>query len=338
MVIGTNERQLAMFDRQQKELVQKIKDSAKTLGLSQGDLNKLLLDQQASAASKRTDMVNQMIGYQDPNQSMKNNIGLLQSGSLNQNQKNYLADQQAQGLGQNANTQRQLDSNTEAMNLELQQNELLLKGHEDFERRKSEITAKYAAQAVQIQQQETMQIMQSMEDSMGQIGQGMAAAFSESSGAAQAFFSVQKGLTISMTIMKIQEALASALALGFPQNIPAYAQIAAMGMSIISTATGAGSGQFHGGVDELPSSYDNKSFLLKAGERVVQPAANQDLIKFLDEQKGNNGSYSGGGEVTIYSPLIVKGNVDDPETWNKMLQKNQNNVAQAVRSSQKRNT
>lgn len=150
MVIGTNERQLAMFDRQQKELVQKIKDSAKTLGLSQGDLNKLLLDQQASAATKRTDMVNQMIGYQDPNQSMKNNIGLLQSGSLNQNQKNYLADQQAQGLGQNANTQRQLDSNTEAMNLELQQNELLLKGHEDFERRKSEITAKYAAQAVQI--------------------------------------------------------------------------------------------------------------------------------------------------------------------------------------------
>lgn len=114
-------------------------------------------------------------------------------------------------------------------------------------------------------------------------------------------------------------------------------KIAAMGMSIISTATGAGSGQFHGGVDELPSSYDNKSFLLKAGERVVQPAANQDLIKFLDEQKGNNGSYSG-GEVTIYSPLIVKGNVDDPETWNKMLQKNQNNVAQAVRSSQKRNT
>ncbi|EHO3779075.1 hypothetical protein KK713_004234 [Salmonella enterica] len=338
MVIGTNERQLAMFDRQQKELVQKIKDSAKTLGLSQGDLNKLLLDQQASAASKRSDMVNQMIGYQDPNQSMKNNIGLLQSGSLNQNQKNYLADQQAQGLGQNANTQRQLDSNTEAMNLELQQNELLLKGHEDFERRKSEITAKYAAQAVQIQQQETMQIMQSMEDSMGQIGQGMAAAFGESSGAAQAFFAVQKGLTISMTIMKIQEALASALALGFPQNIPAYAQIAAMGMSIISTATGAGSGQFHGGVDELPSSYDNKSFLLKAGERVVQPAANQDLIKFLDEQKGNNGSYSGGGEVTIYSPLIVKGNVDDPETWNKMLQKNQNNVAQAVRSSQKRNT
>ena len=115
------------------------------------------------------------------------------------------------------------------MNLELQQNELLLKGHEDFERRKSEITAKYAAQAVQIQQQETMQIMQSMEDSMGQIGQGMAAAFGESSGAAQAFFAVQKGLTISMTIMKIQEALASALALGFPQNIPAYAQIAAMG-------------------------------------------------------------------------------------------------------------
>ena len=107
-------------------------------------------------------------------------------------------------------------------------------------------------------------------------------------------------------------------------------------MSIISTAKGASSGQFHGGIDSVPASYDNKSFMLKNGERIVQPEANKKLMAFLDNQ-ANNSSSSGDG-ITIYSPLIVKGNVDDPETWNKMMKKNQNNVAQAVRSSQKRNT
>ncbi len=339
MVVGTNERQLAIFDRQQKELVQKIKDSAKTLGLSQGDLNSLLLQQQLSSAATRTDMINQMIGYQDPNQQMKNNIGLLQSGALNQDQKGYLADQQASSIGSVPNTDRALARNDEELNLALQQNDLLLKGHEEYEKRKSEITAYYAERAVQIQNQESMQLLQGMENSFGQIGQGMAAAFGESSGAAEAAFAIQKGLSISMTIMKIQEALAGALATPWPMNIANYAQIAAMGMSIIGTARGASSGQFHGGVDELPSAYDNKSFLLKAGERVVQPEANKQLTAFLEEQKNSSGNYSGTGEgITIYSPLIVKGNVDDPETWNKMLQKNQNNVAQAVRSSQKRNT
>lgn len=270
---------------------------------------------------------------------MKNNIGLLQSGALNQEQQGYLADQQASSIGSVPNTDRALARNDEELNLALQQNDLLLKGHEEYEKRKSEITAYYAERAVQIQNQESMQLLQGMENSFGQIGQGMAAAFGESSGAAEAAFAIQKGLSISMTIMKIQEALAGALATPWPMNIANYAQIAAMGMSIIGTARGASSGQFHGGVDELPSAYDNKSFLLKAGERVVQPEANKQLTAFLEEQKNSSGNYSGTGEgITIYSPLIVKGNVDDPETWNKMLQKNQNNVAQAVRSSQKRNT
>lgn len=96
-------------------------------------------------------MTNQMIGYSDPNAQLKTNIGLLQSGSLNSTQKGFLADQQAQGLGENPDKQRQLDQNNQAMQLELQQNELLLKGREDYEKRKAQITAKYAQQAVAIQ-------------------------------------------------------------------------------------------------------------------------------------------------------------------------------------------
>ncbi|HBT5242538.1 TPA: hypothetical protein MB808_005638, partial [Klebsiella quasipneumoniae] len=279
--IGTSERQLAVFDRQQQDITDKIKKNAEVLKLSQKELDGYLNKQSQYAAYQRSQMIDGMIGYSDPNAQLKTNIGLLQSGSLNDQQKGFLANQQAESVGSDT-TQAKLAANQQEMQLQLQQNDLLLQGHEDYEKRKAEITAKYAAQAVQIQREQTTQQLQSLEESFGTIGQGMADAFGRSSGAAQAAFAVQRGLSISTTIMSIQEALAKALALGFPQNIPAYAQIAAMGMSIISTAKGASSGQFHGGIDNLPSSYDNKSFMLKAGERVVQPEANKKLTNFLD--------------------------------------------------------
>ncbi|HDS7120982.1 TPA: hypothetical protein QH405_003970 [Klebsiella michiganensis] len=333
ITVGESERQFAIFARQQNDITTKIQENSKVLKLSQKELDGYLNKQREYAVYQRNQMTNQMIGYSDPNAQLKTNIGLLQSGSLNSTQKGFLADQQAQGLGENPDKQRQLDQNNQAMQLELQQNELLLKGHEDYEKRKAQITAKYAQQAVAIQNQETTQLLQGMESSFGQIGDGMAAAFGESSTAAQAAFAVQKGVTISMTILKIQEALASALALGFPQNIPAYAQIAAMGMSIISTAKGINAGQFHGGIDELPSSYDNKSFMLKAGERVVQPEANKKLTSFLDEQEKSGSS----GDVTVNAPLYVYGSGNDKDFQEK-LKKHQNSIVQAVRDSQRRNS
>ncbi|EEU9356686.1 hypothetical protein FYS90_22900, partial [Escherichia coli] len=279
--IGTNERQLAEFDRQQKEIVETIKKSAKTLGLSDEKLRQLLNDQVTAGAAGRLKIINDMLGFSDPNQTINDQNALLASGQVGAAGQAFIGNQLDQQLG--------LDTTSydmEAMNKErdalLKQNELLIQDKESFEKRKAAITAKYAQRAVEIQHQETMQLLEGTESAFTQIGNGMAAAFGESSGAAQAAFAVQKGITISMTIMKIQEALAGALALGFPQNIPAYAQIAAMGMSIISTAKGASAGQFHGGVDELDSSMDNKSFVLKAGERVVQPEANKKLTNFLD--------------------------------------------------------
>jgi hypothetical protein len=99
---------------------------------------------------------------------------------------------------------------------------------------------------------------------------------------------------------------------------------------------GASSGQFHGGVDELPASYDNKSFVLKAGERVVQPEANKKLTSFLDNQEKSN---STGGDITINAPLIVQGDVSGSDAkFNEMLKKHANNVNQAVRTAQRRNT
>ncbi len=332
--IGTNERQLAEFERQQKEIVETIKKSAKTLGLSDEKLRQLLNDQVTAGAAGRLKMINDMLGFSDPNKTVNDQNALLASGQVGAAGQAFIGNQLDQQLG--------LDTTSydmEAMNKErdalLKQNELLIQDKESFEKRKAAITAKYAQRAVEIQHQETMQLLEGTESAFTQIGNGMAAAFGESSGAAQAAFAVQKGITISMTIMKIQEALAGALALGFPQNIPAYAQIAAMGMSIISTAKGASAGQFHGGVDELDSSMDNKSFVLKAGERVVQPEANKKLTNFLDNQEKGGGTM--GGDTIINAPLYVYGS-DDDKQFQEKLKKHQNSIVQAVRDSQKRNS
>ncbi|HDT2127960.1 TPA: hypothetical protein RCG93_004385 [Enterobacter roggenkampii] len=340
MTIDSNERQLAEFDRQQKALVDVIKKSATTLGLSKTQLQKLLSDQLASGAAKRLDMVNQMIGYQDPNKSLKDTNALISSGGLNSTQTSFLADQQNQRInGDNPfaynNTEQLQKDNTDAMNAELEQNDLLLKGHEDYEKRKAEITAKYNAQAITISNQNAQAQLEIFGSTADQLADGMVAAFGESSGAAQAAFALSRGISIAQTVLSIQSALAQALATPFPASLANYAQILSLGMNIISTAKGAANGQFHGGVDELPAGYDNKSFVLKAGERVVQPEANKKLTAFLDKHEGGSTS----GDVTINAPLIIQGDVaGDDKKFNDMLKKHQNSVAQAYRSSQKRNT
>nr|WP_129951583.1 hypothetical protein [Rahnella sp. RFA10(1/100)] len=343
MTIDSNARQLAEFDRQQHELVLSIQKSAKTLGLSQDKITSLLSQQQLSSAAKRTDMVNGMIGYQDPNQGLKDTNNLLQNGNLNSQQTGFLAQQQNQRInGDNPfafdNTDQKQKDNTDAMNAELAQNDLLLKGHEDYEKRKAEITAKYNAQAIDIANQNAQNQLTVFSKAATSLSDGMVAAFGESSGAAQAAFAISKGISMAQTVLSIQSALAQALATPFPASLAAYAQVLSLGMNIISTAKGASksNGQFHGGVDELPSSLDNKSFVLKAGERVVQPEANTKLTKFLDKQSSGQ---SNAGDITVNAPLLVQGDVaGDDAKFNEMLKKHANSVTQAVRSSQKRNT
>lgn len=340
MTIESNARQLSEFDRQQKALVLSIQKSAKTLGLSQGQLTGLLSQQQASSTAKRTDMVNGMIGYTDPNQGLKDTNSLIFSGGLNKQQSGYLADQQNQRInGDNPfnydNTDQQQQQNTEAMNLELKQNEMLLQGHEDYEKKKQEITTKYNTQALNIANQNKLAQLSVFSTAATSLTDGLVSAFGESSGAAKAALLVQKGVSMAMISMNLATALSSALATPFPASIAAYAQVLTLGMSLISTAAGATSGQFHGGVDELPSGMNNKSFVLKAGERVVQPEANKKLTKFLDNQSTNKSS----GDITVNAPLLVQGSTGDEDAkFTEMLKRHQNSVVQAVRNSQQRNT
>ncbi|WP_312228998.1 hypothetical protein [Pseudescherichia sp.] len=342
--IGENagDLRLKSFERQQAALIKTIQDSAKTLGLPADKLAKYIDSANQSANFQRTNLVNSMIGYTDPNQGLKDTNTLISSGGLNQKQTGFLADQQNQRInGDNPfaydNTQQELKQNQEAMNLELQQNDLLLKGHEDYEKRKQEITAKYNAQAITITNQNAQAQLSIFGTAADSLAQGMTDVFGKSSGAAKAAYMASRGITIAQTVLSIQSALAQALATPFPASLAAYAQVASLGMSIISTAKGASSGQFHGGIDELPSHLDNKSFVLKAGERVVQPESNKKLTKFLDNQEKNGGSST--GDIIVNANLIIQGStVDDDAKYQQMLKKHQNSVLQAVRQATKRNT
>lgn len=63
--------------------------------------------------------------------------------------------------------------------------------------------------------------------------------------------------------------------------------------------------QAHAGLTEVPKSLDNSTFLLKAGERIVQPEQNLELGKAIE--KINSGIGSGGHTVNI----TIMGGTDD---------------------------
>lgn len=85
-------------------------------------------------------------------------------------------------------------------------------------------------------------------------------------------------------------------------------------------------GQAHGGLDEVPASMDNKTFLLSAGERVIQPEANKDLTQAAETI--NSGKAGGGGNVFN---ITVHG---DPNK--ETLSKLKSTIIDAIRSESER--
>ncbi len=147
-----------------------------------------------------------------------------------QTQANFLSDQQAQRLnGDNPfacdNTQKLLEENKKREELELQLNANLLQRTEDFEKRGADIQARYAAQAMQIVQQNTNEQMNILATATGDMGNVLAGVFGEGNKAAAAAFAIQKGINMAQITMNMQVALSEALATPFPANIAAYGQI-----------------------------------------------------------------------------------------------------------------
>lgn len=112
---------------------------------------------------------------------------------------------------------------------------------------------------------------------------GMAKSFAgEQSGIYRALFAVEKGFAIAQSAIAIQQSVAKAMALGFPQNIPVIAQTIGMGVSLLGNIKSIAMpvGQAHDGIANIPR---EGTWVLDKNERVVKADDNKKLSRFLDD-------------------------------------------------------
>ncbi len=123
--------------------------------------------------------------------------------------------------------------------------------------------------------------LQMAEDSLG----ALASLAKEDSKLQRILLAAQKVVALNKARIALQEAVAKANALGFPQNIPAIAQAVSIGAGAIATIKGINvSGVAHAGLQNVPR---EGTYLLDRGERVVSPRQNQDLTAFLRKQNSS---------------------------------------------------
>ncbi|MGE6114355.1 hypothetical protein ACLHZ0_21590 [Aeromonas salmonicida] len=90
----------------------------------------------------------------------------------------------------------------------------------------------------------------------------------------------------------------------------------------IGSAAAITMGQFHSGSDEVDST---GSYILKAGERVVQPEANRDLTEYLDSKK------SASAGIEINSDLVIQGDTTiSDEKFQSMLAQHRESLMKFV--------
>ncbi|HEI2189854.1 TPA: hypothetical protein SI285_004665, partial [Escherichia coli] len=257
------ELRLKTFDRQQLELQKSITESGKTLGKSTDMINAKLEEARSNAARLRNEMLNDIIGYSDPNQDLQKLTDNINGQKLTDDQKKFLLQEQDTRLRFGAdenpfdrtNTDKLLEQNQERMNYELLLNEQLLAGTEDFEKRKNEIIEKYALERMNIETANTQAQLSNLGSLANSIGSIFEGAAGKQNAASRAMFAVAKGFAIAQSIISIQQGIAECMKLGFPAAIPQAAMVAAQGASILSTIRGTNPvGQAHEGIEEVPGS------------------------------------------------------------------------------------
>lgn len=131
---------------------------------------------------------------------------------------------------------------------------------------------------------------------------GMAKSFAgEQSGIYRALFAVEKGFAIAQSAIAIQQSVAKAMALGFPQNIPVIGQAIAQGATLMGNIKSIAMpvGQAHDGIANVPR---EGTWVLDKNERVVKADDNKKLSQFLDS------GASKGGDVNVNVTVTMDGN------------------------------
>ncbi len=355
--LGRNESEtrILQYNYTQNELRKKLDESLSTLNLNEEQKTKIIARQEQARLEGSKRIITEMLEASEPKQLSENlaalSIGNVQNITPEHIQKMLSAQDVRSGLVDESNPfgnqdaiTRQQDELYKQRDFEIQIDQKLyadkLISKEQFEKRKAELTSRYNNKAAQVERQNSQAQIQTFADTATSIGTMLEGVAGKGNKAAQAAFIVGKSISIANIVMKIQEALANAMATPWPANFANYAQVASLGASIISTARGTQiQGQAHSGIDSVPKlgGRDESTWVLKAGERVVNNNTNRDLTQFLKQQdKSDN---SGTGQTVINAPLVVNGGgqITDQQ-FQTMLKKHSANVMQAVRAAQTRST
>lgn len=131
---------------------------------------------------------------------------------------------------------------------------------------------------------------------------------------AKVLFAMEKASTIASLGIEMWEKWGKA------ENWGEKAMVIAQYGGAIASAGAVTLGQFHSGTDEVS---ETGSYILKSGERVIQPEANKDLTSYLENKKGS------GEGIVINSDLVIEGDTSiSPEKFDSMLAKHRDSLLQ----------
>ena len=179
-------------------------------------------------------------------------------------------------------------------------NNLILAETQLFEARKTQLTEQQAARRVAAEKQEAQARLQIQQTFLGAMG-GL---FGALAGLAQTFgkkgFLAWKAFSIAQAIVSTAAGVSRALAeWPWPFSTVVAGLVAATGAVQIATiARTQPQGQAHAGLENVPR---EGTYLLSAGERVVQPEQNAMLTRFLNNQDG------GGSRQPVHHHLYLEG-------------------------------
>lgn len=347
---GTNsaDTQYNKLMYQEDTLQKKLTASMQTLGMNAKEQAQYLKQFQQSKQQALNDLGKSLLNTSDSKQ-LNENIKTVVAHNLASSQdirdavmknftfnndnpfanSDYLKQQQDQLQKTYQDQQSQLDT--------LYQNRLVTQ--DEYQQKSLELQQDYADKSADISNGNKKAQLSDMEGIAGSMSTIMGGIFGDQSAAYQSMFGIKKGFAVASATLDMEQAIANAMSLPFPENIPAIAKATAAGAEIVSAIRGTNySGQFHGGVDEIPQSMDNKSFILKAGERVVQPESNKKLTQFLDDYASGNQSSQQQQAIVINAPLVINGNTGSmtDKDFNNLVRKNSRSIYLAVSDAQKR--
>lgn len=184
---------------------------------------------------------------------------------------------------------------------ELERFELLEIAKQEHLDRMWALEQEYALKDQTLAEQQTSQKIAMYQSLFSGIA-GLTKAFAgEQSTAYRIMFGIEQGFAIAQAAMAIQQSIAKAMTIGYPQNIPIIAETVGQGAQIVSNIKNITMGGIaHGGLDYVPK---EATYLLDEGERVLSPRQNKDLANFMA-----NGQKSIASEVNINVNVDAKGN------------------------------